>query len=67
MTKNNNNKNNKHFVQVLEEDVAREDKNCSPNLSLKSNLSPRDVRHLVHAEEELSQAKVPQFSWNIFI
>ena len=60
-------KNNKHFVQVLEEDVAREDNNCSPNLSLKTNLSPRDVRHLVHAEEELSQAKVPQFSWNVFI
>ena len=44
----------------MEEDLAREDDHnpSSPNLELIKNLSPRDVRYLVHAEEELSQTKV---------
>ena len=44
----------------MEEDLAREDDHnpSSPNLELVQNLSPRDVRYLVHAEEELSQTKV---------
>ena len=44
----------------MEEDLTREDHHnlSSPNLELIKNLSPRDVRYLVHAEEELSQTKV---------
>ena len=49
--------------QVTEEDLAREDSyDPTPTyfckLGLINNMSPRDVRLLVHAEEELSQTKV---------
>ena len=49
--------------QVTEEDLAREySYDPTPTyfckLGLINNMSPRDVRLLVHAEEELSQTKV---------
>ena len=49
--------------QLTEEDLAREDiydptPTYSCKLGLMNNMSPRDVRLLVHAEEELSQTKV---------
>jgi len=54
--------------QMTEEDLAREDiydptPTPSCKLGLMNNMSPRDVRLLVHAEEELSQTKLFKRIW----